>query len=79
MGWKKLNPNSIFHSQGYARALIGIANAMGNRNLLVDLVPPVLKKELNEGGLRTLFNTPKADFEKKWLVKFKTELNRNDE
>ena len=78
-GWKKLNGNSIYHSQGYARALIGIANAMGKRDLLVDLVPPVLKKELNEGGLRTLFNTAKNDFEKKWLVRLKTELLPKDE
>ena len=79
LGWKKLNANSIYHSQGYSRALFGIAKAMGKREDLVNLLPPVLKKELNEGGLRTLMNVSQSEFEKKWMVRLKTELTRKDE
>ena len=89
LGWKKLNPLSIYTSQGYARALSGMAMAYGNiaapgmttaarmkagREVLVNLVPPVLKKELNEGGLRTLMALSQSEFEKKWLVKLRGEI-----
>ena len=52
---------------------------MGKREDLVNLLPPVLKKELNEGGLRTLMNVSQSEFEKKWMVRLKTELTRKDE
>ncbi len=75
-GWKKLNPVSIYTSQGYSRALVGIAKGIG-RSELEALVPPVLRKELTEGGLRTLMSVSQSDFEKKMLTKLKVELNRS--
>ena len=74
-GWKILNTKSIYHSVGYSRALAGVAVAMGAGNLakgrleLETLVPPVVRKELVEGGLRTLMNTSRAQFEKDWSRK----------
>jgi hypothetical protein len=81
LGWKKLNPLSIYTSQGYSRALDGFAMAYGNQiaagnttSARLNLLPPVLKKEINEGGLRTLMAFSQSEFEKKWLVKLKSEL-----
>jgi hypothetical protein len=87
MGYKKLNPLSIYTSQGYARALTGMSMAYGEklaagsttaqklkvgREELVRTLPPLLKKELNEGGLRTLMALTQSEFEKKSLVKLNT-------
>ena len=72
IGWKRLNPKSIYTSQGYSRALCGMMAAFPRgRDDLEALVPPVLKKELNEGGLRTLMNVTRAQFEKQWVGKLK--------
>jgi len=78
LGWKKLNPVSIYTSQGYARALAGISKAVGNNELL-DSVPPVIRKDLTGSGLRTLLPVSKAEFEKKMLSRLKAELNRGGE
>lgn len=85
VGWKKLNPVSIYASQGYARALWGIAKALGNGNYnqgreeLYNVVPPVIRKEMIEGGLRTLLSTSKEEFEKKLLSKLRVELSHESE
>ncbi len=81
LGWKKLNPKSIYTSLGYARALVGIAEALGERAVLLNLVPPVIKKELEESGLRTLMNVKKGVFEKRIQQKVCSGMNvgnRND-
>ncbi len=89
LGWKKLNSNSIFTSQGYARALYGIACALGGISAdgkisppdvklgfrrLENLVPPIIKKELTESGLRTLFQSSRSEFERKWMSRLRAEL-----
>lgn len=74
-GWKTLNPKSIYTSVGYARALVGIASELGQGSLsagrteLENLVPPVVRKELLEGGLRTLLQVGQAQFEKEFSRK----------
>jgi hypothetical protein len=82
-GWKKLNPVSIFSSQGYARALCGMAQGFSSggsyesgRRILESLVPPVLRKDLLEGGLRTLLSTRQEEFEKKKLTALKVRLSQ---
>jgi hypothetical protein len=73
LGWKRLNPKSIYTSQGYSRALCGMMNAFPNkREGLENLLSPTLKKDLNETGLKTLMGISKAQFEKQWASK----LNR---
>lgn len=81
LGWKKLNVKSIYHSQGYARALYGMGMVLGGekgfakgRTELENLVPPIIRKELTEGGLRTLFTVSKAQFEQQWMRKTLTLL-----
>ena len=70
VGWKKLNPKSIYVSQGYARALCGIMKALPRgREDLENLVPPVIRKELREGGLRTLTGVSRSQFESQWVRK----------
>lgn len=70
VGWKRLNPKSIYTSQGYARALTGMMNAFPNkRGDLENLLSPSLKKDLNETGLKTLMGISKAQFEKQWVSK----------
>ncbi len=79
-GWKKLNPNSIFTSQGYARALYGMTYQLGlgdvkkGRQVLENLLSPALKRDLTEGGIRTLILVSRSDFEKKWVSRLKTEM-----
>ena len=77
-GWKKLNPRGIYTSQGYARVLAGMMVGLGGssksglvegRERLGNLLPPVLRKEFEEGGLRTLTAISREEFEKKLLVK----------
>ena len=69
LGWKKLNAKSIYASQGYGRALLGMATALGGTKKLESLVPPVIQKELTEGGLRTLFTVSRSQFEQQWMRK----------
>ena len=70
MGWKRLNPKSIYTSQGYARALCGMVSAFSNkREGLESILSPALKKEFNEGGVRTLMNVSRTQFEKQWVAK----------
>ena len=72
-GWKRLNPKSIYTSQGYARALCGMVSAFSNkREGLEGILSPALKKEMNEGGVRTLMNVTRSQFEKQWVNKLKT-------
>ena len=78
LGWKKLNPVSIYTSQGYARALVGIQSALGKEELL-DSVPPVIRKDLTETGLRTLMLQTQGDFEKKMTGKLKGLLDRGSD
>ncbi len=75
LGWKKLNPVSIYTSQGYARALAGIQSSLGKGELL-DSVPPVIRKDLTESGLRTLLLQTQSEFEKKGIGKLKSLLDR---
>jgi hypothetical protein len=81
LGWKKLNPVSSFTSQGYARALAGMASGFlpegsseARRRNLESWVPPAIRKELQEGGLRTHLMVTQAEFERKLLTKVKTAL-----
>ncbi|MBU6154360.1 MAG: hypothetical protein KGP28_08685 [Bdellovibrionales bacterium] len=76
-GWKKLNPKSIYTSQGYSRALVGVAHALGGREMLLNLVPPQVRRDLEESGLRTLMNTKKDVFEKKLQLKLHASMNLN--
>jgi hypothetical protein len=70
VGWKRLNPKSIYTSQGYARALAGMVSAFPRgRADLESVLSPSLKKELNEGGLRTLMGVSRAQYEKQWVSK----------
>jgi hypothetical protein len=75
-GWKKLNVKSIYTAQGYGRALYGIATALGGdkgfargRVELENMVPPQVRRELLEGGLRTIFTVSKAQFEQQQMRK----------
>jgi hypothetical protein len=75
-GWQKLNAKSIYHSQGYARALYGIASALGGdrgfargKAELEDLLPPLVRKGMLEGGIRTLFTVNQQQFEQQLLRK----------
>jgi hypothetical protein len=75
-GWKKLNVKSIYASQGYGRALYGIATALGGekgfsrgRTELENMLPPTIRKELVEGGIRTLFTVTKNQFEQQYMRK----------
>lgn len=74
IGWQKLNPKSIYTSQGYSRALVGIAKGLGGRQALEDSVPPVIRKTLRESGLRTLLGVSREEFERKILTRLKGEL-----
>jgi hypothetical protein len=76
-GWKRLNPKSIYTSQGYARALCGMASAYSNKlEGLESLLSPALKKQMNESGVRTLLNVSRNQFEKQWVQKLKTILSQ---
>jgi hypothetical protein len=84
-GWKTLNSKSIYTSVGYARALAGVAVGLGGGQLngvqitasqfstgkleLEALVPPIIRRELVEGGLRTLLGVGRAQFEKEFSRK----------
>ncbi|MBS1958779.1 MAG: hypothetical protein JST80_04830 [Bdellovibrionales bacterium] len=74
-GWKTLNSKSIYTSVGYSRALAGIAVGLGDGSLakgrleLEALVPPIVRREFVEGGLRTLMNSTRLQFEKEWSRK----------
>ena len=74
-GWKKLNPVSIYTAQGYSRALVGMAKALGGKKEIENFVPPAIRKDLNESGLRTLVSISQEEFEKKYLVKLKVAFN----
>ncbi len=72
-GWKRLNPKTIYTSQGYARALCGMASAYSNKvEGLESLLSPALKKQMNESGIRTLLNVSRVQFEKQWTQKLKS-------
>jgi hypothetical protein len=73
VGWKKLNPVSIYVSQGYARALAGMASVLG-RDGLLEAVPPAIQKDLTGSGLKTLLLQSREDFERKLLVRLKVLL-----
>jgi hypothetical protein len=87
-GWKRLNTKSLYHSQGYARALCGIAAALGEKTGAVgatqqftrgrveleNLLPPAVRKELTQGGLKTLMNVTRTQFENQWIRKLETVL-----
>jgi hypothetical protein len=76
-GWKRLNPKSIYSSQGYARALCGMASAYPNKlEGLESLLSPALKKQMNESGVRTMLNVSRNQFEKQWVQKLKTILSQ---
>ena len=75
LGWKRLNPKSIYTSQGYARALAGMVSVFPRgRADLESLLSPLLKKELNEGGLRTLMGISRNQYEKQWIGKLTRSL-----
>ena len=79
-GWKRLNPKSIYASQGYARALAGMIAALPNKRAdLESLLSPALKKDFNEGGIRTLLNVTRAQFEKQWVRQLLKYLTTADE
>ncbi len=69
-GWKKLNPVSIYTSQGYARALAGMGAVLGREGLL-DAVPPAIQKDLTGSGLKTLLLQSEGEFERKLLFRLK--------
>ena len=71
LGWKKLNPLSIYTSQGYSRALVGMASAFGSVKVLEGFLPPAVRKELIEGGLKTLLSVSQEAFEKKQVVRLR--------
>ena len=72
-GWKRLNLKSMYTSQGYSRAIAGIMNALPRgREDLESLMPPKIRKELTEGGLRTLTAVQRSAFETKWVRKLLT-------
>jgi hypothetical protein len=79
-GWKNLNPKSIYTSIGYARALAGVATELGDGKLaagrleLEALVPPIVRRELVEGGLRTLLSVTQEQFEKEFSRKLLSQL-----
>jgi len=77
MGWKKLNPKSIYTSQGYSRALVGMAHGLGGKATLFNAVPPAIKKDLEESGLRTLMGISQEGFEKKLEAKLRQILGMN--
>jgi hypothetical protein len=76
LGWQKLNPKSIYTSQGYSRALVGIAKGLGGRQQLEGAVPPVIRKALSESGLRTLLGVSREEFERKMVTRLRLELAR---
>ena len=71
-GWKKLNPLSIYTSQGYARALVGMASGFGSVKDLEGFLPPAVRKDLVEGGLKTLLSVSQELFEKKQVSRLKS-------
>ncbi len=71
LGWKKLNPLSIYTSQGYSRALAGLAAGFGSGKVLEGFLPPAVRKELLEGGLKTLLSVSQEAFEKKQVTRLK--------
>ena len=80
VGWKRLNPKSIYASQGYSRALAGMVSAFPNkRSDLESLLSPLLRKEFNEGGLRTLMSVTRPQFEKLWVGKLRRLLDSTDQ
>jgi hypothetical protein len=74
LGWKKLNPLSIYTSQGYSRALAGLASGFGSGKALEGFLPPTVRKELLEGGLKTLLSVSQEAFEKKQVSRLKVLL-----
>jgi hypothetical protein len=75
-GWQRLNPRSIYTSQGYARALAGISKALGGRQELESAVPPSVRKVLVESGLRTLLGVSQEEFERKVVGRLRRELEK---
>ena len=75
-GWKRLNAKSIYASQGYSRALVGIEKALGGREALFEKVTPAIRRDLEESGLRTLMKVAKEPFERKICSKFQQMLER---
>ena len=65
-GWVNLNPGSIYASTGYARALWGMMKELGSLEALTSLVPPSIRKRLNESGLRTHLSESAGVFERKF-------------
>jgi hypothetical protein len=65
-GWVSLNPGSIYTSTGYARALWGMMKELGSLEALTSLVPPSIRKLLNESGLRTHLSESAGAFERKF-------------
>jgi hypothetical protein len=80
-GWTRLNARSIYFALGYGRALVGIANGLApkaaGRAKLENLVPPVLRKALTEGGLRTVMGVARAQFESQWTRKLQGLMAEN--
>ena len=75
-GWARLNDKSIYHSQGYARALSGMVSALPRgRADLESCLPPALQKQILNGGLRTLMGISKSQFELQWQRKLQTLIN----
>lgn len=69
-GWMRLNPESMFTSQGYARALAGIQSALPRgRADLEDLLPVNLNRKMNECGVRSVMQVTQDKFEKEWVHK----------
>jgi hypothetical protein len=77
LGWQKLNPKSIYSSQGYSRALAGIAKGLGGRKELEAAVPPAIQKILMESGLRTLLAVSRDEFERKMVSRLKAEFAKD--
>lgn len=71
LGWKKLNPLSIYTSQGYSRALAGMASGFGSKQVLEGFLPQSIRKDLVEGGLKTLLAVSQETFEKKQVSRLK--------
>jgi hypothetical protein len=71
LGWKKLNPLSIYTSQGYSRALAGMASGFGSKQVLEGFLPQSIRRDLVEGGLKTLLAVSQETFEKKQVSRLK--------
>jgi hypothetical protein len=82
LGWRKLNPLSIYSSQGYSRALVGMATGFASpdqpeagRRMMESMLPPAVRKEWSEGGLRTLTGIRQGEFEKKFVTRLRMLLS----